>query len=74
MNLLGHNTNNLFSYIKGSQVEKPPYKKSSIYFKNDEFIVALRVTGQKYLHYIEIETNLGNVLKSGFHQKNDHVC
>ena len=44
----------------------PPYfQKDRLEFLRDECIVSVKVAGQKYLNYIEITKNTGEVFTSG---------
>jgi hypothetical protein len=54
--------------------EKPLYRKTSIFFTRDEFILRVRVTGQKYLHSIHLETNHKQYYSCGNRKKNDFEC
>jgi len=40
-------------------------KKKAIYFGKDECVMRIRVQGQKYITYIEIDTNFGNSYSCG---------
>eukprot|EP00347_Sterkiella_histriomuscorum_P015750 403355823 len=65
----------LGSFMKpnsNSTLEKPQFQKKSIFFTNDEFIVSLRVTGQKYIHFIEMITNHGQTLHAGTIKPHDY--
>jgi hypothetical protein len=50
------------------------FKKTSIYFTKNEYITRVDVTGLKYIHYLEIETNLGNIYKGGAKQPKEYQC
>lgn len=41
------------------EIEKPDFNKTSVYLKRSEFITRVKLSGQKYLHYMEIEVNTG---------------
>lgn len=49
-------------------------RKECLYFRRGEYINRLKVTGQKYLHYMEIQTNKGDVHKIGHRKSDDHDC
>lgn len=46
--------------------------KTSIYFKRKEFISRIKLSGQKYLHRIEIDTNLDSNYVVGEKSPNDY--
>lgn len=45
-----------------------------MYFSKNEYITRIKVTGQKYLHFMEIETNLKHLFNCGCMQLIDHEC
>ncbi len=56
-----------------SSLEKYVFKKTPIYFKSTESITRVRVQGQKYIGFIQIETSLGAKYSCGFEQDKSKV-
>lgn len=48
--------------------------KTSLYFKRNEFIRRVKVTGDVYLHSLELETNTSQVYRIGNRKPDDHDC
>jgi len=49
-------------------------RQTSLYFKRNEYIRRVKVSGDTYLYYIEIETNSNHVYRVGNRRADDHDC
>jgi len=54
--------------------EEREHKKTSLYFKRSEYIKRVKISGQAYLHQIEIETNDNKIYRVGHRKPVDHDC
>ncbi|CDW78756.1 UNKNOWN [Stylonychia lemnae] len=54
--------------------EDKEHKKTSLYFKRNEYIKRVKISGQAYLHQIEIETNDSKMYRVGARKALDHDC
>lgn len=55
-------------------VEEEQGKKTTIYFTKNEYIKRVKISGQTYLHYLEIENSKGAIVKCGTRKPDDHDC
>jgi hypothetical protein len=64
----------LFKKKDVTEDEEREVKKRCIYFKRNEYIRRVKISGQAYLHHVELETNEGKIYKIGTRKPVDHDC
>jgi hypothetical protein len=55
-------------------IDKPDFNKTSVYLRRNEFITRVKLSGGKYIHYMEVEINTGRIYKCGQRHMEDHDC
>lgn len=64
----------LFKKKDDEAEEEKEVVKHSIYFKRSDYIKRVKISGQAYLHHVELETNNGKTYKIGKRKTVDHDC
>ena len=57
-----------------TEEEEKEVNKFNLHFNRKEYIRRVKISGQAFLHYVEIETNSGKIHKVGLRKPVDHDC